>query len=211
MSSRPKFDSRKATPWDTKEVTDAERIALGEADGKYVGTWRNTLVHEFGGHSFGRLADEYWYEQSYGAESDIAGHGYSVPFGLNVSGHYATTPWDDLISYAGTVAADSPYKRIGKFQGGDVSMFYRWRSEQISCMIDNRYYFSAKQRWLIANRIMSLAGLSALTLNQFLANDVTTDPLRDVVSSPVMLPDGVSDIVPPHPAPMLPPPVMHVE
>lgn len=194
--------------YDTKDVTDEERIALGEAGGSHIGNWTNTLVHEFGGHSFGRLHDEYWYNTYFTSQGTIPEHFFTVPFGLNVSGSWETTPWDELL----VMDSSNPhYARIGKFQGGGVSMFNRWRSEKISCMIDNRFYFSAWQRWLIVNRIMTLAGGSKLSLSQFLAHDVTTDPLRDG-GSPVMRPaDGVANVTPPHPALPMVPPVMHVE
>ena len=129
---------------------------------------------------------------------------------LNVSAKSGKSevPWaaffdgDNLITSLDT----APYnERIGVFQGADVSMFNRWRSERISCMIDNRFYFSTWQRYIIANRIMTLAGLPSLSLSEFLSHDVPTDPVRDG-GSPTMRPDGVSDRVPPRPVPMLPPP-----
>ena len=72
-------------------------------------------------------------------------------------------------------------------------------------MIDNRFYFSTWQRYLIVNRITSLAGLAQVDIATFLASDVPTDPNRDGGSG-VMLPMGVSNRVPPRPVPMLPPP-----
>lgn len=200
--------------YDTKDVTDAERIALGETGGSHIGNWTNTLVHEFGGHSFGRLHDEYWYNTYFTSQGAIQEHSFTVPFGLNVSGYWETTPWDVLLddaTHSAMVTTDAHYDRIGKYQGGGVSMFNRWRSEKISCMIDNRFYFSAWQRWLIANRIMTLAGEAELTLSQFVSNDVTTDPLRDGGSLVMRPADGVANVAPPHPAPPMVPPVMHYE
>ena len=196
-----------STPWDTRTVTETEMAAMHTN----TGNWHNTLVHEFGGHSIGKLGDEYWYN-SYKSEVDeIYGHTWPVPMSLNVSAKWnaAQTPWAGLFD-AGIVAqmtAKSPLygERIGVFQGADVSMFYRWRSERISCMIDNRFYFSTWQRYIIVNRIMTLAGLPDKTLAEFLVNDVPEDPLRDIIGSPVMSPDGVS-YLPPRPVPMLPPP-----
>ena len=92
---------------------------------------------------------------------------------------------------------------FGVFQGADVSMFNRWRSERISCMIDNRFYFSTWQRMLIVQRIMTLSG-STFDVESFWANDVTTDPVRDTNVSSVMgdmsLP---AQIMPPLPEPVL--------
>ena len=85
-------------------------------------------------------------------------------------------------------------------------MLNRWRSERVSCMIDNRFYFSTFQRYLIVKRIMSLAGVSMMSGafdTMFWAKDNPIDPVRDVASSPVM---GAPNPVRPRPVPMLPPP-----
>ena len=162
-----------------RNTTDDEKAALGINSGD----WRNTLLHEFGGHSFGRLADEYWYSRYLTTQASIAGHSYPVPFGLNVSGYYDNVPWQTLLdkdNNSALVSRDSRYGRIGKFQGANVYLFNSWRSEKISCMIDNRTYFSTWQRYLIVQRILNLAGeSSSLTLDSFLAKDDPTDPLRD--------------------------------
>ena len=197
-----------ADPSDVNATTTVETTQEEYAElGKNVGNWRNTLVHEFGGHSFGRLGDEYWYSSSKSAVSAIARHSYPVPFSLNISASSATTPWDDLLQLKTALIAVNPlYERISVFQGGDVSVFNRWRSEKVSCMIDNRFYFSTWQRYLIVNRIRTLAGITGpMDLADFFANDDPTDPLRDVTSSPVR---GVSDAIPPRPVPMLPPPLI---
>ena len=65
----------------------------------------------------------------------------------------------------------------------------RWRSEKISCMIDNRQYFSTWQRILIVKRILQLAGES-FSLSDFFAKDVTIDPVRDASSSGAPAPAG---------------------
>lgn len=190
----------------TRAVT-AEEIA--EVGTNYNGDWRNTLVHEFGGHAFGRLGDEYWYDQDRGAVSSIGSHTWTVPFSLNISAKYTPTPWtDDLLSRRTSLVASNPlYARLGTFQGGDVSSLNRWRSEKISCMIDNRFYFSLRQRQLIVKRIMTLAG-KTFDLSDFLSKDDPTDPIRDVSSSGVMDPSAprsgdFAPIMPPLPPPVL--------
>ena len=180
--------------------------------GSNVGNWLNTMVHEFGGHCFSRLADEYWYDTDKGATDHITGYNYPVPFGLNVSATYTNPGKDDTYSQAGwqhildkkgtLVGTNTLYNRIGVYQGGDVSTLNRWRSERVSCMIDNRFYFSTFQRELIVKRIMTLAGAS-FNESEFWAKDVPIDPVRDIIASPVM---GEDDGIPPRPMPMLPPP-----
>ena len=195
-------------------VTVADLTELGWTElkgGTNEGTWMNTLVHEFGGHSIGKLGDEYWYNGWKGIVGSIASHTWPVPMNLNVSAtlDQASVPWAELFDagiqskMAASLYHDK-YNRIGVFQGADVSMFNRWRSEKISCMIDNRQYFSTWQRYIIVNRIMTLAGLPAISVEDFLDNDIPTDPVRD--GSPVIMPNGVSNQVPSRPVPMLPPP-----
>lgn len=195
--------------------------------GSNAGNWLNTMVHEFGGHCFSKLADEYWYNTDRGATTYIFEHRYDyllggVPFGLNVSATYLNPGYDDpgddpayikegwqhLLDKKDALVAYNPlYSRIGVFQGGQVSVLNRWRSERVSCMIDNRFYFSTFQRELIVKRIMTLAG-AAFDETSFWAKDVPTDPVRDIVSSPVM---GVEDPVAPRIMPPLPPPVFHTD
>ena len=82
-------------------------------------------------------------------------------------------------------------------------MYGRWRSEKISCMIDNRFYFSTWQRMLIVRRIMNLSG-STFDAASFWANDVTFDPVRDANTSSVI----GSSRLPIRKMPLLPPPVL---
>ena len=182
-----------------RDVTDAERDTLG----RNSGDWRNTLVHEFGGHGFGRLGDEYWYDTDDPKISAISEHTWPVPMSLNISAAYDPTPWDEeVLSRREELMAQNPlYARIGVFQGGFVSRLNRWRSEKISCMIDNRFYFSAWQRMLIVKRILTLAGES-FDADAFFALDHPEDPVRDAVASPVM---GQQSKLPPIPVPPLAP------
>ena len=199
--------SATAVPEQTRQVTDEEHQEMGINRGN----WLNTLVHEFGGHCFSRLADEYWYSSYKSEVSAISSHTWSVPFGLNVSPTYANPGWkddlltDDLVVKPSLVEKDSRYGRIGIYQGGDVSMFNRWRSERISCMIDNRFYFSTWQRMIIVKRIMTLCG-GTFDIDSFWAKDDPTDPVRDQISSSVI---GNAHPLPVREMPLLPPPVLH--
>jgi len=171
------------------------------------GDWRNTLVHEFGGHCIGRLGDEYWQDNrlSY-VSGSVSGHKWQVPHSLNVASDPTAVTWQaDVMDYPleALIAKDPRYSRIGIFQGGDTYLFGRWRSEMISCMIDNRFYFSTWQRMLIVKRIMSLSG-SSFNAASFWAKDVTLDPVRDAGSSHVM----GSHPLPVRKMPLLPSPVL---
>ena len=186
---------------------------FAEVGGAFFGDWRNVVLHEFGGHGFGRFADEYW-SASLGAynSSTIEGHSYADPFSLNVSASYGNVPWqkevlDELDNL--WVLSDLYQQRIGKYQGGNGYPLGVWRSERISCMIDNRPYFSTWQRLLIVKRLMRLAG-ETFDLEDFYDKDNPLDPYRDLVYSGAPVWKGVpykpeEDTVPL--CPPLPPPV----
>ena len=166
----------------TRDRTQAD---LDEVGGPNRGDWRNTLAHEFGGHCFGRLGDEYWSSRTHNPDP-ISGHSYPVSYSLNIANDPYAAPWqsDLLDRYVDLVAKDARYGRIGTFQGAGGCLFGRWRSEKISCMIDNRFYYSAWQRYLITQRIFTLSDdLDQFSFESWLAKDVTLDPVRDNVSA----------------------------
>ena len=199
-----------------RSTTDEERDEMG----RMVGDWKNTFIHEFGGHAYGRLTDEYWSGTTgFTAEEAIAGHSYTVPHALNVSGFYGSVPWKaDLLDHLDEWTARNPdYGRIGIWQGANKSIYFRWRSEKTSCMIDNRPYYSTWQRILIVRRIMTKTG-ETFSMDDFIAKDVTVDPIRPVVPatasagerSRILLKARSQALLVPE-MPMLPPPVIHLE
>ena len=208
MWSYPEREAANATTTrQTRQVTDQEIQEMGEN----IGDWRNTVVHEFGGHCFSRLADEYWYTNNSASENTIDSQSWPVPYSLNISATYNNPGWkSDLLDnnlnvLSSLTAKDSRYGRIGMYQGADVYMFNRWRSERISCMIDNRFYFSTWQRMIIVTRIMTLCG-GTFNADSFWAKDDPTDPVRDGTSSSA---NNAKSRVPVRTVPVLPSPVLH--
>jgi hypothetical protein len=200
----------------SRSTTDEEKDEMG----RMVGDWRNTFLHEFGGHGYGRLADEYWSSKTvYTAPGPIAGHTYTVKYALNVSGYYGSVPWKaDLLDHLDEWTARNPdYGRISIWHGGHTSLYYRWRSEKTSCMIDNRPYYSAWQRILIVRKIMEKTG-ETFDMDEFIAKDVTLDPIRPVVPataspeerSQILMRARSQALLVPE-MPMLPPPVLEDE
>ena len=200
----------------SRSTTNEEKDEMG----RMVGDWRNTFLHEFGGHGYGRLADEYWSSKTvYTAPGPIAGHTYTVKYALNVSGYYDSVPWKaDLLDHLDEWTALNPdYGRISIWHGGHTSLYYRWRSEKTSCMIDNRPYYSTWQRILIVRRIMTKTG-ETFDMDDFIAKDVTVDPIRPVVPatasaeerSRILLKTRSQALLVPE-MPMLPPPVEHLK
>ena len=162
---------------------------LSEADyadiGHSSGNWRNTAIHEFGGHAIGRLCDEYWGRGYSSTPTERSTQHWQVPFGMNIT-HLKDNPFwkEDLLDRKAALVESNPdYDRIGVWQGGDNSLYNKWRSEKVSCMIDNRCYFSTWQRILIVKRIKALAG-ETFSLTDFFDHDVTTDPVRATLSRP---------------------------
>ena len=208
--SFPKFQA--VNPMDDsegyRETTDEERDEMG----RHVGDWRNTFLHEFGGHGYARLTDEYWSTTTkYTEPGAIGGHSYTVPYALNVSGFYDVVPWQsDLLDHLDEWTDRNPdYGRIGIWHGGQASLYFRWRSEKTSCMIDNRPYFSAWQRILIVRRILEKAG-ETFDMQSFIEKDVTFDPVRPAASTSAAdraRARARANLVPE--MPMLPPPVIH--
>ena len=161
------------------ETTQEEYAVVGRFS---PGDWRNAVVHEFG-HSFARLSDEYWKDPTTADATKIRQRqNWSVPYGLNISASYSNPPWQDFLERREELMAlDERYGRIGVFQGGATYMYGAWRSERVSGMMDNRQYFSAWDRYLIVQRIMTLSGdLASFSFDNWLAKDVTIDPVRDL-------------------------------
>ena len=200
----------------SRSTTNEEKDEMG----RMVGDWRNTFLHEFGGHGYGRLADEYWSSKTvYTAPGAIASHTWTVSYALNVSGYYGSVPWKaDLLDHLDEWTARNPdYGRIGIWHGGHTSLYYRWRSEKTSCMIDNRPYYSTWQRILIVRKIMEKTG-ETFDMDDFIAKDVTVDPIRPVVPataspeerSQILMRARSQALLVPE-MPMLPPPVLEDE
>ena len=199
---------------------DSEGYRLTTAEeldelGRNTGDWRYSLLHEFGGHGYGRLSDEYWGSTTkYTEPGAIVGHSYEVPLGLNVSGFYDKVPWqEDLLDHLDEWIARNPdYSRIGIWHGALTSLYYRWRSEKVSCMMDNRAYFSSWQRILIVRKILSKAG-ETFDMQSFIEKDVTLDPIRpagESLDGPAVRRARSQAMMAPE-MPMLPPPVIHEE
>lgn len=171
--------------------------------GTSTGDWRNVVLHEGGGHGFGKLGDEYWYDDNaVYKDKTIPQHYWPVPFDKNLTADISATTtsmyWKHMIG-------DSRFPRINHYEGGMYCGKGIWRPEKTSCMIDNRRYFNAYSRQLIVERIMSLAG-EKFNYDEFLAKDVNYDELQDGNKSGVIRQNfAASDIkiYPPLPPPVL--------
>lgn len=146
------------------------------------GDWKNTFIHECGGHCFSKLDDEYWYDDN---ATNTEGktlnqHRWEVPFGKNVT---ADISQSSASNYWKHMTNNSRFPKVGYFEGGHYCGKGIWRSERISCMIDNRRYYNAYSRQLIVERILSIAN-EPFNYDSFLAKDVNYDEILDNRHSP---------------------------
>lgn len=162
-----------------------------EGTGLNKGDWTNTVVHEGGGHCFGKLGDEYYSSEGYYPNSYISGHSWPVPMSLNLIANKNNVLWQHFIGL-------NDYPKVGLYEGGSGYLHGVWRSELISCMIDNRFYFNAPSRELIVKRIKSLAG-ETYSFEDFLARDVNVDNTPKVTGART----ASVQIMPPTAPPML--------
>ena len=132
-------------------------------------TFKNIVVHEGGGHGFGRLKDEYRYNDVTVPATQKAlveeWRTYDPYFAYNISftNDKSTAHWGHFIGRAG-------YDAVGFYEGGMLYSKGVWRPERISCMEDNRMYYNAPSREAIVRRIFKACD-KTFTLSDFYAND----------------------------------------
>lgn len=138
----------------------------------YGDSW-NTLRHEFGGHGFGLLADEYrYYDEVIPASTKSNTEAWKElsPIGCYGNITFINDPeqceWAQFIGREEYAAA-----AIGLYEGACMYEQGVWRPEYISCMWDNRPHYNTPSRWQIYRRIKITAGETP-SLEDFIANDV---------------------------------------
>jgi len=150
--------------------TDGKSVALvpvSRRNTSQTTQFGNIVCHEFGGHGFGRLADEYVNYDTKIPDNEASSLRTQQSYGrcLNVS--LTSDPkevyWKDFIGLP-------DYSHVSVFGGGNYYLQGVWRSEESSCMIDNRAYYNTISRYLIVSRIMSVAK-EQFSLADFIAKD----------------------------------------
>ena len=126
------------------------------------GDYSNLVLHELGGHGIGRLSDEY---PSYNFSSWTVQYQQARGFSRNLSVGNTSTPWD---SFKAAILAAGGYATgnagIGEYEcKNDI-----YRADFQGTMIDNRKTFGVWSRYLIAERIHSVAGES-YSYDQFIS------------------------------------------
>jgi len=135
--------------------------------------YASIMIHEAGGHGFGRLADEY--VNYYGTISSkvreritsFTQAGYYA--NIDLTGLSADVKWKHFIGKPG-------YERVATYEGAYYYATGVWRPEETSCMIDHSlHYFNAPSREAIVKRILNTADVK-YDLDEFIAKDVEKEP-----------------------------------
>jgi hypothetical protein len=147
---------------------------FGNGEGEGIGVFSTAegvnmywMSHEFTGHGFASLADEYINPGYMGGIPELKGY-QSRYMCMNCSiTTDETAPWWRFIGLDG-------YDEVGFFEGGFYEAKDIWRPEETSVMVtlgpDGEIYYNAQQRWLIYERIHKVAGIDR-TFEDFLEFD----------------------------------------
>lgn len=160
------------TCWMSASGQSIAMCPVGKIGNMHLGAQANSIImHEAGGHGYGRLADEYINHDKQIPENEIktleTWHKYNFFHNVDLTSDLRKIRWAALVGLEG-------YDRVGAYEGGNYYSKGVWRAEQHNCMIDNRLYFSAYSRYLIMKRILETAG-EPFSLEIFLALDKDKD------------------------------------
>ena len=155
------------------------------------------VIHEGGGHGFGRLLDEYRY---YAAElpsddkNSIKSWRSKDPYygyNLDLTGDRNKVHWAHYFDRPG-------YEAVSMYEGGCLYEYGVWRPEYISCMEDNRPYYNAPSREAIVRRIMRASGRT-FNMEDF----ISKDKVRSEKGAPQTRTDYVTEAFVPFAPPIL--------
>ncbi|MDR1155195.1 MAG: hypothetical protein LBL04_10805 [Bacteroidales bacterium] len=109
------------------------------------------MAHEFTGHAFASLADEYVSTPGYmGGVEGLRDHQRNDQcWNVSVTSDLTQVPWKDFIGLPG-------YEEVGAYEGGFYEPKGIWRPEDHSVMVSlgsEGVYYNAQSRWLIYKRI----------------------------------------------------------
>lgn len=147
-------------------------------------SFTNVVMHEAGGHGFGRLLDEYrYYNEPLPADrksSITSWRSQDEYYGYNISltGDRSAVHWKQYFTMSG-------YDAVDLFEGGCLYYTGVWRPEKISCMEDNRPYYNAPSREAIVRRIYKASG-KTFSMSEFVSKDKEkSDPSTKADFTPV--------------------------
>lgn len=114
----------------------------------YPNNMAQIVRHEAGGHGFGKLADEYWYNSQHisTAETNELKGWQEANFYKNVSLSSTDVSWKEFVGHI-------KYPEVGIVEGGYYCGRGVWRSTESSLMRDMKGGFNAYGRFLIWSRL----------------------------------------------------------
>ncbi|MDR3094406.1 MAG: hypothetical protein LBU62_07205 [Bacteroidales bacterium] len=128
-------------------------------------------AHEFVGHAFTGLADEYGGNGTYMTRKEIDLYqSQNKCLNISVTDNLKLVPWKDFVGQEG-------YEEVGAFEGGFYADKGVWRPEKHSVMVGwtpeqnvTGPYYNAMSRWMIYREILTQASVP-FTFDDFLVFD----------------------------------------
>lgn len=120
--------------------------------------FENVFVHEVGGHAIGHLADCYTRAStitSAKVQQTLQYQSLGWYLNVDVTGQKETCPWSFIFR---APEYNAYYSAVGLYEGARSHDKGIWRSESISCMNDNRFYYDAASRYAIVKQLKESAG-----------------------------------------------------
>ena len=152
--------------------------------------YASIMLHESGGHGFGRLADEYvnkYYAITSSDKSILMEYSELGYFAnVDIAGEYRNVKWKHFRNVSG-------YEVVGVYEGAYHYAIGVWKPERLSCMDNNVPYFNAPSREAIVKRILETAG-EEYDFEAFIVKDIEKEPPADI--SDHILSRGASGFIP---------------
>ncbi|MDR2414984.1 MAG: hypothetical protein LBD64_08385 [Odoribacteraceae bacterium] len=169
----------------TTSWTDGKFIARTCYDANATGR----MLHEGGGHGFGRLKDEYISHESAITDSiknvintRRANGWWQYAGNVDLTGSLEQVHWKHYFSFTG-------YDRVNLFEGNCLYRYGAWRPESLSIMEKSSYlYFNAPSREAIVRRVFERAG-ETFVFDDFLNRDVNNLPGPTTASRGMLAPE----------------------
>lgn len=134
--------------------------------------YANIVLHEGGGHGFGRLADEYINNNAQIPMSEVNRYRANQERGMFLNVDFISDPqnilWSGFLGISG-------YNRVGVYEGAALYRYGAWRSEETNCMINNMKYYNVASREQIVKRILTISG-DGYTREKFIDMDYVKTP-----------------------------------
>ncbi|MDR2130234.1 MAG: hypothetical protein LBP56_03550 [Odoribacteraceae bacterium] len=173
----------------TTSWTSGRFIARTCYDANVVGR----MLHEGGGHGFGRLKDEYIDHETTIPDSiknvintRQANGWWQYAGNVDLTGNLDQVHWKHYFTLTG-------YSRVNLVEGSCLYRYGAWRPESLSIMEKSSYlYFNAPSREAIVRRVLDRVG-EIFNFNDFLAKDSNVLPTQASTTRGVWAPEVLAE------------------